>query len=439
MGILKWFGLEKRQTLEEILINGGVLATSVSKAQALNIPSVAACVDLICNTVASLPIQLYKENDKEVKPITDPRVALLNDDSGDTLDGFQWKRSMCEDYLLAGGAYSYIKRARNTVKSIHYVENSLVGVLKNADPIEKKYQFQVNGTLYRDFNFIKLLRKSKDGAIGCGIIKENNVALSVAYNSMIFHESMVKTGGSKKGFIKAQNRLSKDAIDELKNAWANLYANNNESNVIVLNNGLEFQEASQTSVELQLNEHTITNSAEICKLFLVPPRLLTGEASEGEYTNWIKTCISPILTAFETALNRDMLLPSEKEKYYFAFDVTELMKGSIDQRFIAYQMALNSGFMQIDEVRYRENLPPLNLNWIKLGLQDVLYFPDSEEVYTPNTNKLAKMGEEADPTTGEMGQLPAQTGQIPAQTGTDKTVPTKSTDTNVLTKKEQKP
>jgi HK97 family phage portal protein len=439
MGILKWFGLEKRQTLEEILINGGVLATSVSKAQALNIPSVAACVELICSTVASLPIQLYKENDKEVKPITDPRVALLNDDTGDTLDGYQWKRSMVEDYLLAGGAYSYIKRARNTVKSIHFVENSLVGVLKNADPIDKRYQIQVNGALYRDFQFIKLLRKTKDGAEGYGIVRENNVALSVAYNSMIFHESMVKTGGSKKGFIKAQNRLSKDAIDELKLAWANLYANNNESNVIVLNNGLEFQEASQTSVELQLNEHTITNSAEICKLFLVPPRVLSGEASEAEYTNWIKTCILPILAAFETALNRDMLLPSEKEKYYFSFDVTQLLKGSIEQRFMAYQMALNSGFMQIDEIRYKEDLPPLNLNWIKLGLQDVLYFPESEEVYTPNTNKLAKMGEEADPTTGEMGQLPAQTGQIPAQKGPDNTVPPKGTDTNVLTKKEQKP
>jgi hypothetical protein len=171
----------------------------------------------------------------------------------------------------------------------------------------------------------------------------------------------------------------------------------------------------------------------------VPPRVLSGEASEAEYTNWIKTCILPILAAFETALNRDMLLPSEKEKYYFSFDVTQLLKGSIEQRFMAYQMALNSGFMQIDEIRYKEDLPPLNLNWIKLGLQDVLYFPESEEVYTPNTNKLAKMGEEADPTTGEMGQLPAETGQIPAQKGPDNAVPPKGTDTNVLTKKEQKP
>ena len=152
-------------------------------------------------------------------------------------------------------------------------------------------------------------------------------------------------------------------------------------------------------------------------------------------------CILPILAAFETALNRDLLLPSEKEKFYFSFDVQELLKGSIEQRFIAYQTALNAGFMQIDEIRYRENLAPLDLNWIKLGLQDVLYFPDSEEVYTPNTNKLAKMGEQADPT-GEMPPQGGFNGQNTAQMGQLKpnnNVPTKGTDNNVPTKKEQKP
>ena len=58
--------------------------------------------------------------------------------------------------------------------------------------------------------------------------------------------------------------------------------------------------------------------------FLVPPRILTGEANEEEYNNWIKICIFPILVAFEVALNKDLLLPSEKEKLFFAFDTTEL-------------------------------------------------------------------------------------------------------------------
>ena len=383
---------EERATLEEILISSGVLTSSITKEQALNIPAVCACVELISSTVASLPVKLYKETGETTKAEKDPRADLLNQDTNDTLDGFQLKRAMVEDFLLNGGGYTYINRKLNDVESLHFVENYNVAVNKSTDPIFKKAEIQVSGAPYREFEFVKLLRKSKDGVTGIGVIKENNLMLSVAYNQMIYEEILVKTGGNKKGFLKASGRMSKEALDELKNGWKNLYANNTE-NVLVLNSGLEFQEASQTSVELQLNEHKRSNSDEICKLFLVSPRILTGEASDEEYNNWIKICILPILAAFETALNKDLLLPSEKENRYFAFDTTELTKGDIKKRFEAYELGIKNGVLQIDEARYKENLAPLGLKFLKLGLQDVLYFSDSGEIYTPNTNKLAKMGE----------------------------------------------
>jgi HK97 family phage portal protein len=383
---------EERATLEEILLQSGVLTGNLTKDQALNIPAFTACVELISMTVASLPIKLYTATNEITTTKEDQRIDLLNDDTGDTLDGFQFKKALVEDYLIHGGGYAFINRRLNNAKSLHFIDYPYIAINKNVDPIYKKAEFMVNGEGFSDYQFIKLLRKSKDGVTGKGVLKENNKVLSVAYNQMVYEEVLVKTGGNKKGFLKSQGRLSKEAMAELKAGWKDLYANT-EENVLVLNNGLEFQEASQTSVELQLNEHKQSNSDEICKLFLVTPRVLTGEADEEEYNNWVKICILPILTAFESALNKDLLLPSEKEDHFFAFDTTELTKGDIEKRFSAYDTAVKGGFMQIDEVRYKENLPPLKLNWIKMGLQDVLYFPKSEEIYTPNTNKLAKMGE----------------------------------------------
>lgn len=385
---------EDRATLEEILISSGVLTSSVTKAQALNIPAVTACVELISTTVASLPLKLFKEVDETTETVDeDPRVALLNDDTGDILDGFQWKKAMVEEHLLLGGGYSYIKRTGNNTKSLHFVENASIGVNKTVDPIFKKAEIMVNGAPYKEWEFVKLLRKTKDGVTGKGILKENNVMLSVAYNQMIYEEVLVKTGGNKKGFLKSQGRLSKEAMDELKLGWKKLYGNSDE-NVLVLNNGLEFTEASQTSVELQLDEHKRSNSDQICKMFLVSPRILSGEAGEEEYNNWIKTCISPILAAFEAALNKDFLLPSEKGKFFFAFDTAEMTKGNIKERYEAYELGIKNGVLQVDEARYKENLPPLGLKFLKLGLQDVLYFVDEDEIYTPNTNKKVKMGEE---------------------------------------------
>jgi HK97 family phage portal protein len=378
-------------TLEELLISAGILTEAITKEQALNIPAVSACVGIISDTVASLPVRLYQEDEGKVTEVnSDIRVSLLNDDTVDTLDGFQFKKALVEDYLLVGAGYAYINRKRNDVRSLHFVENVNLSVNMNADPIFKQYDILVNGDTYREFEFLKITRKTDDGVTGKGIITENNKMLSVAYNSLVFEDVLVKTGGNKKGFLKSQGRLSPDAITELKKAWNNLYKNNSE-NVVVLNNGLEFQEASNTSVEMQLNENKKTNSAEICKMLIVPPSILDGTASDEVYNNWIKVCILPILTAFQTALNKDLLLPSEKGSFYFAFDTKELLKGDLLKRFQAYEIASKNGFLQADEIRYLEDWDPLGLDFIKLGLQDVLYNPKTKEIYTPNTNQTANI------------------------------------------------
>lgn len=380
-------------TMEELLLSAGIVTGSITKDQALNIPTVSACVGLISDTVASLPILIYKEENGKVTEVFDERVNLLNDDTNDTLDGFQFKKALVTDYLLDGAGYAYINRERNKIKSLHYVDHTNVSINIGVDPIFKSYDVLVNGDTFRDFEFLKVTRKTKDGITGKGIIQENNKMLSVVYNSLIYEELLVKTGGNKKGFLKSAGRLSRESIDELKQAWNNLYKNNTE-NVVVLNNGLDFQEASNTSVEMQLNENKKTNSSEISKLFIVPPSILDGTASNDVYNNWIKTCILPILMAIETALNKDLLLPSEKNKsFYYAFDTKELMKGDIEKRFKAYEIASKNGFMQLDEIRYREDLEPLGLNFIKLGLQDVLYDPVTQDIYTPNTNKTANIND----------------------------------------------
>ena len=177
----------------------------------------------------------------------------------------------------------------------------------------------------------------------------------------------------------------------LKASWRNMYSNNTE-NVVVLNDGLEFQEASNTSVEMQLNENKKTNAEEICKLLNMSVKVLNGTANDQEQSDYIKNCIMPILTAFSTALNKSLLLETEKDSgYYFAFDCKELLKGDIEKLFRAYQTAVQANIMQIDEVRYELDLKPLGFNYMKLGLQDVLLDPRTGQVYTPNMNATANL------------------------------------------------
>ena len=115
------------------------------------------------------------------------------------------------------------------------------------------------------------------------------------------------------------------------------------------------------------------------------------------------------MASIQCALNRDFLLEKEKGVYYWAFDTKELLKGDMKERFDAYKTALDANFMQIDEVRYAEDLEPLGLSWVKLGLQDVLYDPKTKRIYTPNTNKTSTMEEqplETEQAVEEKGELP---------------------------------
>ena len=393
MGIFNRKKEIREEVIGESLLTALLSPDIVTAENALNIPTFSSCVELISNTIAMIPVKLYKEDDNKVKPIKgDVRVKLLNDDTKDTLDGHQFKKALIADYLMNGAGYAYINKERNRYKSLHYVDYINISIQKNVDPIFKRHEILCNARTYRDFEFLKLTRKTKDGITGIGTVEESQQILSVAYNSLLYENVLVKTGGNKKGFVRSAKKLTKETMDILKAAWNSLYKNNSE-NVVILNDGLEFQESSNTSVEMQLNENKKTNATEICKLFNIPTSLLDGKASEEEYNNFIKLSILPILYAFQTSLNKDLLLEKEKESFYFAFDTKELLKGDLLKRYKAYEIAIKSGFMQLDEVRYLENFEPFGLDFIKLGLQDVLYNPKTKEIYTPNTNQTNKIDE----------------------------------------------
>lgn len=361
---------------------------------AMRIPAFSACVDLIANTISMIPFRLYKieaDNIQEVKD--DKRTMLLNKDTGDTLDAVQFKRALVRDYFKSGG-YAYINRNGLNIESLHYVDNREISFRYSTDPIFKSYDIQVQGASYEPYQFLKLLRSSKNGYESKSIVQENSEILNVAFYSLLFEKNLVKTGGNKKGFVLSKKKLASEAIKKLKSAWKKLYSNSSE-NVVILNDGLEFKESSNSSVEMQLNENKQTNADEICKIFNMPPAMIKGSAKEEDKVLFIQYCIIPILNVFECALNRDLLLETEKGSYYFAADISELTKGDLKTRYEAYAVACNSGFIQLDEVRFKENLPALGLEYVKLGLQDVLFDTKTKKFFIPNMNMTGGFGETA--------------------------------------------
>ena len=384
--------------MTDALLRALINNETITREKALTLPAVSGAVDLISNCVACMPVKLYKYKKGNVEEVdNDSRVKLLNGDTGDTLDAFQMKKTMVEDYLLGKGGYTYIRKNRNEVTGLFYVEEQYVTIMRNFNPIFKDFQIMVQGESYKPYDFIKLLRNTKDGASGVGLTVEVGKALEAAYQTLLYQLSLVKSGGNKKGFLKSQRKLGQEEIDTLKSAWRRMYANN-EENCVVLNNGLEFQEASNSSVEMQLNESKKTLQDEINNLFHIT----------DNFDLTFKEAIYPIIKAYETALNRDLLLEKEKGKYFFEFDVKEIIKANLSERFNAYKTAKETGFMTLNEIRQAENMNYVEgLDVVNVGLGAVLYDTDTHQYFTPNTGETTELssedseGEAAEPTAEE--------------------------------------
>lgn len=397
-------GIEKRSdslSFDDMMLKALLSGETITADDARGVPSLYAGISYITGLISMLPVNLYSEKDGRTHPLTDYRVALLNDDTGDLLNGMQLKAALVEDYILHGSGYAFVNWTGNKIKSINYVQKEFVSVMRNSDPIFKTATFMVQGNVIDDYRMLRILKDSRDGVTGKGLLNACNDVLKVASDLLRYEKVLAKTGGNKKGFLASKSKLTDAAMDNVKKAWSKLW-NSPECTAMVLNDGMSFIEASATSVEQQLDERKKNNYNEISKLLNLPPSVLEGTASEDVWRQTVTASIMPIIVALETAFNSSLLLESEKGSKYFAIDTDELVRGDMKTRFEAYAIAAKEGFMQLDEIRYRENLPPIGFDYIRLGLQDVYFNPKTKVIYTPNTNKSFKM--QGGSKNGELGE-----------------------------------
>lgn len=359
----------------------------VTVRTAMQIPMICRCINMIAGAAAMLPIRLYRRTKDGVCEIEDDRrLDILNRDTGDTMCADYMRYAWVRDLLLTGAGYAYIERRYGKPHCLYYVSSEEVSRdVNRMDPLKKVYRYNIGGRTVEPWEMLKILRNTDGYGGGRGILAENPEIIGAAYGLIKYQKNQIKTGGAKRGMLRT-NGLKQDVIDKLKAKWAAMWGSKDDRDTMFIINAqdADFKEMSSTSVDMQLNQTQETIDKELMKLFGTNDGLLTEET--------VKNAVLPVLDMIEAALDQDMLMESEKKDHYFAFDTRELLRGDINQRYQAYATALSQNFIQLDEVRKMEDLPPLGINFIKLGLNDVLLDPKTGTIYTPNTNRYAAMG-----------------------------------------------
>ena len=344
-----------------------------------------------CDNVGETPMELYEFYNlgfDEVMPIS----SVHGHGTGDLLDAFQWKCTLVRDYLLPGNGYTYVDWVSNRIDGLYYVDPMQVSAEIGADPIFKTARFFIGGRSYRDYEIMRILRNTRDGVTGSGLVAESPIQLETMLNALKYENRMVKTG-AKKGFLKVEKdkKVSQTVLDQLRNSWRKMYGPDSEETTVILNDGVDFKDAGQTAVETQLNENKQTNAHEIYRIFNIAPTILEGDATAEDLKNTVRFAIAPVVKALQLAINRFCLLEAEKGVLAFEIDMDALDGTDMLARYQAYEVAIRNGWMQLDEVRYDEGRNPLGLKFIRLGLDTVIYDPESRMIYTPNTKEWASI------------------------------------------------
>lgn len=384
------FGKKETRSDGEVIADfvSGIVQTNkvITKQEALSLPVVSKSVDWIASVIAGLPIKLLQRTEKGyIEVYDDYRLSLLNEFSGNCMTANDLKHQLISDLLLEGNCYAYISKRGNKITKLSYIPTSKVTYTESVNNIDKIINAWVDGKQVQDYNVFRLVTNSKNGFSGIGFVSDCQNLLNTILSSLDYENSTISSG-VRRGFLKSKSKLDNDKMNQLRQAWRKL-TSPKQTDVLVLNAGLEFEDASSTATESQLSQNKVINTQQVLSYFGLPTNFFEGANSES-YLTAVRIAILPLVRQFVTALNNYLLLESEKNTLKFDIDTSELLRLNANERYDAYQKGLSSGFITVDEVRRMENLPVLDLPYVKMSLADVLYNTNTGEIFVPNTNSV---------------------------------------------------
>lgn len=414
MAFINPFNFKKEESTENRSFDssffyGGTSFTSyfganqkLTENEALSIPAVSSAIELITASVSQLPIYLYRvEDDNEVVVVKDDkRSFLLNNEPNYFMNAQTFKRQMVKDYLFYGASYIKIEKERNEITGLYTLPIEEISIEKyRVSPYEYQATIKVgydgNSNISNNFSPDELaivLKDSRDGFTGIGILEENADTLRLALDEIDYTNSILKNGALPIGVLKATARLSGKAIERLRNSWENLYGGSKKAGkTIILEEGLDYQPISMKPNELDLSNIKKQTISEIARIFNVPESMINSASNKynsNEQNNiyFLQYCLAPILTAIESAYNKSLLLESEKEEgYFWKVDVSELLRTTERERIETVVTAMRSGLLSINEARRRIDMPNIDNDYFTWNLGNVFYDNETGKIMVPNT------------------------------------------------------
>ena len=368
------FGFERRSDDPYWANWQAMRSTSATPRSAESVSAVYACVSAISETIASLPLILYRRtgDDGRERAKDHPLYKVLHDSPNGTQTALEFREQMQAAVLLRGNAYAEVIRGNDgQVRELLPLQPDRVQVLK-LDNGRLAYEvFDDRGGRRRllQEEVFQLRHRSADGALGVSPIAAAREVVELAIAEREHGNATFRNGTRASGILKFPGKLSAEQRNVIAESWATQYAGaSNAGKTPILSEGTDYTPVSMTLEDAEWIAARQFSVEEVCRLFRVPPTVV-GDLRHGNYSNsvemsrqFVTLTLRRHLTAWEQAIARCLLTDAGRRVYFAEHSAEGLLRGDSLNRAEFYSKGIADGWLTTDEVRQLENLPARQAN-----------------------------------------------------------------------------
>lgn len=347
---------------------------AVNERSAMQMSVVYACVRILAESIASLPLHFYQYNDAggKEKAVNHPLYWLLHDEPNPEMSSFSFRETLMTHLLLWGNAYAQIIRnGRGEVIALYPLMPDRMTVDRDA-----------RGRIYYEYarsdsDANTLGKKSTvilspedvfhipglgfDGLVGYSPIAMAKQAIGMGLACDEYGAAFYQNGAQPGGVLEHPNVL-KDP-KRVRESWNAIYqGSRNAHRIAVLEEGMTYKPITISPEQAQFLETRKFQIDEIARIFRVPPHMI-GDLEKSSFSNieqqsleFVKYTLAPWISRWEQAIQRSLLLMSERTRYFARFNVEGLLRGDYQSRMNGYAVARQNGWMSANDIRELESL-----------------------------------------------------------------------------------
>ena len=359
--------------------SGSAAGVNVTPDKALESSAVYACIKVLSETVASLPLQLFSKRKDGGRDLADdnPGHLLVSSEPNDFQTSYEWVEGFVAQLKMRGNAYHKIMRYGGKITqlipyspdkmTVEQVNGRLVYNYVHPDgqpeiniPASKMWHLK-ELSISSDYN-----GGAPEGVLGISPVTAARETLGLSLAADEYASRFFSNNASFGVAVKHPGKLSEPARKFLKDSLAEFGKLENKWKSLILEEGLDLEKLGFSNIDAQFLESRILSIEEIARIFRVPSVLIghpnntmTYASAEQLFLNFVIHTIRPLCVRIERSMNRFLLDATERKTLYYEFNLDGLLRGDVKARNEAFALGRKWGWWNVDEIRQKNNENPL--------------------------------------------------------------------------------